>query len=186
MVPKTTSWILQYDPRLNTSVPLRQELSGMIIDKMKPQDCDEFLARVGCGRLACSRENQPYIVPVDFAHQPNCFYGFATFGQKIEWMRSNPLVCVQADEILAPDNWTSVVTLGRYEELSDTVEYGRARMWAQSLLERRPTWWKAGYAASQVRTQPIVPIFYRIHIEEMTGLRASPGEKLVEKWRLES
>jgi nitroimidazol reductase NimA-like FMN-containing flavoprotein (pyridoxamine 5'-phosphate oxidase superfamily) len=99
----------------------------MIIDQMKPQECDVLLARVGFGRLACALDNQPYIVPVYFAHQPRYLYGFATFGRKIEWMRSNCLVCVQADEILGPDSWTSVITLGRYEELPDTAEYKAAK-----------------------------------------------------------
>jgi uncharacterized protein len=160
----------------------------MLIERMKPQECDELLARVGFGRLACARNNQPYIVPIYFAHQPRQLYGFATFGQKIEWMRSNSLVCVQVDEVLGPDDWASVISQGRYEELPDTTEYNQARKWAQSLLERRSSWWQAGYAASQVRRQPDarVPIFYRIHVQEMTGLRASPGEKIVEKWKLKS
>jgi nitroimidazol reductase NimA-like FMN-containing flavoprotein (pyridoxamine 5'-phosphate oxidase superfamily) len=160
----------------------------MLIDRMKPQECEELLANVGFGRLGCARDNQPYIVPIYFGHQPNQLFGFATFGRKIEWMRSNCLVCVQADEVLGPDNWASVIILGRYEELPDTAEYALRRRWAQSLLERRSLWWEAGYAASQVRSQPnaAAPIFYRIHIQEITGLRASPGERIVEKWKLKS
>jgi uncharacterized protein len=160
----------------------------MLIKRMKPDECDELLARVAFGRLACARDNQPYIVPIYFAHQPNHLYAFATLGQKIEWMRSNSLVCVQVDEVLGTDNWASVVIMGRYEELQDTAEYERERRWAQSLLERRSFWWDGGYAASQVRSQPSVrvPIFYCIHIQVMTGLCSSPGDKLVEKWRLPS
>jgi len=160
----------------------------MLINRMKPDECDELLARVAFGRLACARDNQPYIVPIYFAHQPNHLYGFATLGQKIEWMRSNCLVCVQVDAVLGPDNWASVVILGRFEELQDTAEYERERRWAQSLLERRSLWWEGGYAASQVRSQPNapVPIFYCIHIQVMTGLCSSPGDKLVETWRLPS
>jgi len=160
----------------------------MLIDKIKPDECDELLARVGFGKLACARDNQPYIVPIYFGHQPNHLYGFATLGQKIEWMRSNSRVCVQVDEVLDPDNWASVIILGQYEELPDTSEYERERRWARSLLERRSKWWEGAYAASQVRSQPNVrvPIFYCIHIEEMTGLRSSPGEKLVERWKLPS
>jgi uncharacterized protein len=108
----------------------------MLIDRMKPPECEELLARVGFGRLACARDNQPYIVPIYFGHQPNYLFGFATFGRKIEWMRSNSLVCVEADEVLGPDNWTSVIILGRYEELPDTAEYSQWRRQAQSLLRK--------------------------------------------------
>ena len=36
-------------------------------------------------------------------------YGFTTEGQKIEWMRANPLVCVELDEVENFDQWTSIV-----------------------------------------------------------------------------
>jgi uncharacterized protein len=160
----------------------------MLINKMTPEECDGLLARVGFGRLACARDNQPYIVPIYFGHQPHHLYGFATFGQKIEWMRSNSRVCVQADEVSGPDDWASVIALGTYEELPDTPQYDQVRQWARSLLERRSLWWQAGYAASQVRAEPNtrLPIFYCIHIAEISGFRAEPGEKLVETWRLPS
>jgi nitroimidazol reductase NimA-like FMN-containing flavoprotein (pyridoxamine 5'-phosphate oxidase superfamily) len=145
------------------------------VKKMKPQECGELLARLGFGRLACARDNQPYILPIYFAYEPERLYGFATFGRKIEWMRLNPLVCVQADEIRSQNNWASVIVRGRYEELLDTPEYAKQRNQVQALLGKRSLWWQPGYAASQVRglSKPTKPVFYCIHIEEMTGLRAS-------------
>jgi nitroimidazol reductase NimA-like FMN-containing flavoprotein (pyridoxamine 5'-phosphate oxidase superfamily) len=148
----------------------------MRISKMQDRDCRDTLARLGFGRLGCARDNQPYIVPIYFAYEPDHLYGFATFGQKVEWMRSNPLVCVQSDEVLGDDNWTSIVVLGRYKELPDTPEYAKERSKAQSLLGKRSMWWQTGYVASNVRSQsePPSPVFYCVHIEEITGLRASP------------
>ena len=143
---------------------------------MPDRDCRDTLDRLGFGRLGCARDNQPYIVPIYFAYEPDHLYGFATFGQKIDWMRSNPLVCVQSDEVLGNDNWTSVVVLGRYEELPDTPEYAKERSKALSLLEKRSIWWQTGYVVSNVRgeSKPPSPVFYCIHIEEISGLRASP------------
>src|SRR6516162_9638365 len=117
----------------------------MLIREMHAQECCDLLARLGTGRLGCARNNQPYIVPVYFAYEPDHLYGFATFGQKIEYMRANPHVCVEADEVLGQDNWVSVVVLGRYEELPDTPEYGQERRKAQSLLEKRAMWWQVAY-----------------------------------------
>jgi uncharacterized protein len=161
---------------------------GVLIDRMTRTECDELFARVGFGRLACALDNQPYIVPLYFGHQPDHLYGFATFGQKIAWMRANPLVCVQADEVLGPEDWACVIAFGRYEELPDTPEHSHDRIWAQSVLERRSSWWQPAYAASQVRRHPHehFPIFYRINIREISGLRATPGERIVETWRLKS
>ena len=49
-------------------------------------------------------------------------------------------------------------------------------MKAQSLMERRYLWWQTAYAANQVRTNrgQATPVFYCVHIEEITGHRASP------------
>lgn len=148
----------------------------MLMRQMSGKECRELLARLGFGRLACARDNQPYIVPVYFAYETDRLYGFATLGQKIEWMRLNPLVCVQVDEVLNQHNWASVIVLGRYEELTDTPEYAQERNQAQSLLGKRSLWWQPGYAAFQARgrRKPSSPVLYCIHIEDISGLRASP------------
>jgi nitroimidazol reductase NimA-like FMN-containing flavoprotein (pyridoxamine 5'-phosphate oxidase superfamily) len=148
----------------------------MLISKIQDRECRDLLARLGLGSLGCARDNQPYVVPIYFAYEPDHLYAFATFGRKIEWMRTNPLVCVQADEILGNDNWTSVEVRVRYEELLDTPKYARERSKAQSLLEKRQLWWQTSYVASTIRSQsqPPAPVFFRIHIEEISGLRASP------------
>ena len=66
----------------------------MLISEMSGEECRDLLSRLGFGRLACAHQNRPYIVPIYFAYEPDHLYGFATMGQKVEWMRSNPLVCV--------------------------------------------------------------------------------------------
>ena len=35
---------------------------------------------------------------------------------KVEWMRSNPLVCFEVDEVQNQNRWSSVIVFGRYEE----------------------------------------------------------------------
>lgn len=148
----------------------------MLIREMMRQECEDVLARLSFGRLACSHDNQPYIVPIYFACAPSCLYGFATMGQKIEWMRLNPLVCVEADEVRSHMDWASVLVKGRYEEFSDTPEYSKQRQQAQALLEKtRSLWWQTGFAAAQTRERfdRDITIFYCIHIDELTGRRAS-------------
>jgi uncharacterized protein len=148
----------------------------MLVRDLSKIECQGLLVRLGFGRLACARQEQPYIVPIYFAYEPDHLFGFATTGQKIEWMRSNPLVCVEADEVVREDSWSSVLIRGRYEELPDTPQYAELRVHARSLLERRSLWWRSAMASSQTRLtvrQPI-PVFFCIHIEEMTGHRATP------------
>src|SRR5579883_2931841 len=147
----------------------------MRITRMEDRECRDLLGRVGFGRLGCARDNQPYIVPIYFAYDQGELYGFATLGQKIEWMRSNPQVCVQSDEVRDNENWTSVVVIGRYEELADTPNHTQQRNKAQALLEKRSSnWWQTGYVASTLHGDPEAPspVFFCIHVQEISGLRA--------------
>lgn len=147
----------------------------MLVQDLNKQECCELLKRVGFGRLGCTNKNRPYVVPIYFACEPDHLFGFSTAGKKIAWMRTNPLVCVQADEIVREDSWTSVLVSGRYEELPDSPRYAAQRLHAHSLLEQRSLWWRLAIATSQTRDERLrpIPIFYCIHIEEMTGHRTS-------------
>jgi nitroimidazol reductase NimA-like FMN-containing flavoprotein (pyridoxamine 5'-phosphate oxidase superfamily) len=93
----------------------------MVIREMSREECLRVLAGTRQARLACAHENQPYVVPVSLAYHEApggaCLYGFTTPGLKVEWMRANPLVCIEVDELVAYDQWVSVIALGRYEEL---------------------------------------------------------------------
>jgi nitroimidazol reductase NimA-like FMN-containing flavoprotein (pyridoxamine 5'-phosphate oxidase superfamily) len=104
----------------------------MVIREMNRDECEQVLARTRLARLGCAQDNQPYVVPVTLAyHRPEygdpCLYGVTIPGQKVEWMRANPLVCVEVDDIAADDRWVSVVVNGRYEELPETVRIDDGR-----------------------------------------------------------
>jgi nitroimidazol reductase NimA-like FMN-containing flavoprotein (pyridoxamine 5'-phosphate oxidase superfamily) len=114
----------------------------MVISEMSTQECVALLARSTVFRLGCARDNRPYVLPVSLVHDEASasLYGFTTLGQKIEWMRNNPLVCVETDEIAAPDQWMSVVVNGRYEELppSKPAEVSPGRMPERSEIKDAP------------------------------------------------
>ena len=150
----------------------------MFIHELTRQASLDVLARTHLGRLACSQGMQPYIVPFHFAYQNNCLYTFSMPGQKIDWMRANPLVCVEADH-MRREQWTTVVVFGRYEELCDTAEMRNELALALGLLQQRAAWWEpGGVKIAHGDTLPtLVPIFYRIKIVQITGRCATsePG-----------
>jgi len=148
----------------------------MVIDEMTEQECLAFLERASFGRLACSHRDQPYIVQLALAYQEKCIYTLSTFGQKIEWMRANPKVCVSVDEISGQDNWTSVIANGSYQELT-VPRYSEERELAHRLLEKHRNWWLTPMAERQTKLgdKLIDPIFFRIQVESVTGLRARKG-----------
>jgi uncharacterized protein len=149
----------------------------MRIVSIDKKECVELLNRVPVGRLGCALDNQPYVVPVRFAYEPECLYVFSTLGQKVKWMRQNPKVCVQADEIGNRSNWTSVVVNGTYLELREP-QYTTEKERAKGKLGETSEWWLTPMAErrEQVSDPNIVPVFFRIDIESITGLRGIPEE----------
>lgn len=148
----------------------------MIVESVPKQLCIDLLKRLRFGRLACEHAGQPYVTPFYFAFHDDALYSFSTVGQKIEWMRRNPLVCVEADEITSPQKWVSVIAFGRFEELPADADHEYERRLAHSLLQERPIWWEPGYAKTvtggELRSLDIV--YFRIHLRQVTGHQAKP------------
>ena len=151
----------------------------MFIHEMNEFQCRKVLEEASVGRLACAKDNQPYVVPIYFSFDGRHIYGFTTLGEKVEWMRANPKVCLETDKRNSHDQWTSVIVFGRYEELPDEPRFGRARLAAHEVLQKRPMWWEPAYISTEHFNVPhsLAPIFYRIHIERVTGRRATKDRK---------
>lgn len=146
----------------------------MIVTELDTAQVQALLANNRLGRLACTQDDQPYVVPITFSYSGIYLYSFSMLGQKIDWMRSNPKVCVQVDEFTHGREWKSVVVYGTYEELPEKIGFKHERERAWSLLSQHPNWWEPG------SLKPIVPppaeisshLFYRIIIKTMTGRQA--------------
>lgn len=140
------------------------------------QESTEILKRARLGRLACAREGQPYVTPAFLAFESNSLYGFSSVGRKITWMRENPLVCVEFDEVINPQNWATVIVEGKYQELPKTPEFEDARGHAYELLQRRPVWWEPAYVKTNLHggVRTLEPVYFRIMIERISGHRGEP------------
>ena len=149
----------------------------MLIREMTRQECLDLVAENHIARLGCARDGQPYVVPIQYALAANRLYSFSMSGQKIDWMRANPRVCVQIDTATDRQNWRSVVIHGRYQELPDTKQWHRERMNAWSLLEQRVNWWEPG--GLKLGKQPVAGtsphLFFQIEIDDVSGRAASTG-----------
>lgn len=150
----------------------------MLIREMTIEECWDALRTAGFGRLGCTSDNQPYVVPFYFSVEARNVYSFSLPGQKLDWMRANPRVCVEIDQVASRNDWTSVIATGRYEELPDTQDYRDERAHAHELLLQNHTmWWQPGAitVTGRARKDGFVPVFYRIAIENMTGYRGVPA-----------
>jgi nitroimidazol reductase NimA-like FMN-containing flavoprotein (pyridoxamine 5'-phosphate oxidase superfamily) len=146
----------------------------MVIHEMTPQECRQMLARTNLARLACARNNQPYVVPIHVDLDGGFLYGYATMGQKIEWMRENPLVCLEMDELTSREQWATLIVSGKYEELPNTPWHQAARSIAEKLFQQHPMWWEPG-SVPVVSTKPRIPIVFRITVDKVTGRYARPA-----------
>lgn len=147
----------------------------MIIHEMTQQEIKVLLGRTRIGRLACSYEGQPYIVPLSFAYNSVYLYSLTTAGQKVDWMRKNPKVCVQFDEVHTTNVWQSVLVIGRFEELTSDSQHIDARNTAHQLLSKSAEWWEPAFVRTVIRGQEraLEPVYFRIAISETTGHRAT-------------
>ena len=151
----------------------------MVIHEMTREECQAVLARASMGRLGCALDNQPYVVPVYFAYEPDYIYVLSTFGQKIKWMRANPKVCVEIEEAPTQPEWVTVIANGNYQELFEP-QYSTERTHARKLLEKRHRWWLNALAERRAKSSDdwIEPLFFRIQVDSVTGLRArAEGEE---------
>ena len=147
----------------------------MLIQEMTEEQCREVLAGENVARLACALNNQPYVVPIRVDLEGQFLYVYATLGQKIEWMRQNPLVCVEIDERNAHGDWVSVIVFGRYEELPHAPEYEDSRRTAERLFQRHAMWWEPA-AVPLAHHEQRMPVVFRIRIDQVTGRRAAQND----------
>lgn len=150
----------------------------MLIESMTRQASIDLLKRARVARLGYIHDGQPYIVPMLFAYNVHYLYSISTEGQKIDWMRANPRVCVEVDDLVTTQQWETVIVLGQYEELPHTEEHEASRAHAHALLQSsRPTWWEPGYAKTIVdgKERPLEVLYFRIRIDQISGRRGLPG-----------
>ena len=146
----------------------------MLIHELNHTECADVLRRNHLGRLACCRYDQPYIVPIHFAFDEpqRCVYAFSKIGQKIEWMRENPKVCLEIEEIDDKNHWTTVIAMGRYEEISQLEDGADARRRAEFLFEQRQEWWLPAGGRLPSREHGTV-LVYAIQLDRVSGRRAA-------------
>ena len=147
--------------------------AGMLIEELTHSECSAMLARAGIARLACAVDNQPYVVPIHVDFADGFVYCSSMMGQKINWMRLNPHVCLEVEEFTGPKQWETLIVFGEYEELPDKPEYAYQRGVAERLFQRHPMWWEPASVALAGHPHRRL-ILFRIVVARMSGRRARP------------
>lgn len=88
------------------------------VKEMVDSEIEDLLARVGYGHLACSLNDRPYIVPINYAYDKPDIYIYTTDGLKTDILSANPQVCLQVEEIVDNEDWRSVIVHGDAEQIT--------------------------------------------------------------------
>lgn len=127
------------------------------------------------GRLACSDNNTPYIVPINYVYDGKHIIGHSLAGKKIAIMRNNPAVCFEVDQVTSFTDWKSVIVSGQYQEIKDEIEqYEAMKLFVNKMLKLKISETAIPPELSAKRVHPrapgnIRPVIYRIIISEKTG-----------------
>ncbi len=146
----------------------------MIVRELSAAECTTLLSSNRHGRLACARDNFPYVVPIFYVYRDSHAYAFTMPGRKLETMRANPQVALLVEKPGQGREWKSVVAEGRFEELPDRIGFKHERDYAWSLLSKHAEWWEPGAIKpgppSFIDHSPHA--FFRILVERMSGREA--------------
>jgi nitroimidazol reductase NimA-like FMN-containing flavoprotein (pyridoxamine 5'-phosphate oxidase superfamily) len=109
---------------------------------MSPDEIETTLGRSKLGRIGCSANNRPYVVPITYAYFDGYVYAYSAPGRKISVMREQPQVCFEVEEIESSACWRCVIAEGQYEEVRDermrSEALARLGMREDNLIPRTP------------------------------------------------
>ena len=132
---------------------------------LSSDECTSLLSAARYGRLALSKDNQPYVVPMSYVYQDGKLYLHSRgMGKKVEYATNNPWVCFQID-VLEKEHWSSVVVSG-ISHLSDSVE---AKQKMFDAFTKKGQGGHAGKKFSREELEKMPMTIWEIEILEMTG-----------------
>ena len=86
------------------------------------------------------------------------------------------LASVEIDTVASLDRWSTVIVTAHYEELPDISDWDEEVIDAYKLIRQRSLWAEPAYISAVHRAPSEGPtlVYYRIHIDTLTGRRAFP------------
>jgi nitroimidazol reductase NimA-like FMN-containing flavoprotein (pyridoxamine 5'-phosphate oxidase superfamily) len=152
------------------------------IEEMGSDDINDLIETSSFGHLGCSRDDEPYVVPINYAFVEPHLYIYTTEGKKADILKSNPRVCLQIERIKDRTDWESVVIHANAHEVSDADEREKA---VRAILKINPTLTPAisvQWMDDWVREN--IEILFRLDISSKTGRKtAGSRAKFYAKFR---
>lgn len=144
------------------------------VREMDNHEIDNVLSGHDYGHLACSRDDQPYIVPIHYVYDEANIYIYTTEGKKTEIIDTNPQVCLQVEEVASAEDWRSVIVTGKAKQITDPKEREKAirliRASNPSLTPAISVRWMDCWVRENRE------VIYRITPKMMTGRKSRPSK----------
>jgi nitroimidazol reductase NimA-like FMN-containing flavoprotein (pyridoxamine 5'-phosphate oxidase superfamily) len=96
------------------------------VREMDNYEIDNLLSGRDYGHLACCKDDRPYVVPVHYVYDGSDIFIYTTEGKKSEIIQSNPLVCLQVEDVVNGEDWRSIIIEGTAIEISKPKEREKA------------------------------------------------------------
>lgn len=106
------------------------------VGEMSDVEIVKVLLGMNYGHLACSMNNKPYVVPVNFIFDGDEIFIYTTDGKKSRIIDTNPQVCLQTEDVTDRQHWHSVIIDGIAERIIDPVERERVM---KMIIANNPT-----------------------------------------------
>ena len=141
---------------------------------LNEREVEDMLRRNNFCHFACTLNDKPYVVPMNFAYEMPFIFVYTTAGMKSKILDMNPQVCLQVEEIVDRSDWRSLIVHGNAVRIIDPVE--RERIF-KLILETNPTLMPAmsiRWTDNWIRENK--EVVYRIDPTEKSGRSAAEGQ----------
>jgi uncharacterized protein len=142
------------------------------IVRLTRTECTRLLARNHVGRLAYTFRDLVDIVPLHYAYADGWIYGRTSPGQKVAKLQHHRWVAFEVDEVHGLFDWQSVVVHGGLYVLQP--DSATSEVWQTAVLKLRE--FLPG-AFTDHDPLPVRTIVFRIHVDSVSGRRATPSTR---------
>lgn len=142
-----------------------------MLGEMTGEEIERVLHGQLVGRLGIHHGGRTLVVPVSYVYDGNAVYVHSYEGEKLKMMRANPEVCFEVDHVVRLAQWSSVITWGRYEELTGDLATSAMNLLASRLHQEIPSE-TAGSTGPHGHERGVA---FRILITEKTGRFETPS-----------
>ena len=142
-----------------------------IIRELTGAESRALLSRRVVGRIAFALNDRVEIQPIHYVFDDKWLYGRTSHGTKFATLARDSWCAFEVDEVRDLFDWDSVVVKGQLELLDPML--GSPDAYARGLELMRSL---VSDALTATDPAPHRTILFRVHVKEMTGRAARPGQ----------